>query len=258
MTITRDQSSHADLEMKSTHWGCCFELRYRAPQEPNRYFVHYDPAHDMLELLFPARFITSSVSFLRIALGFRIFFLVSIKSSAEGATHSPASARSVCTAAAVASLRARFSHSCGINVSVASLGRCARKCERYHGLFSLARGPWLPARPCLQVPLDCGQGRRAGSWCLGPRNVCTRPGVVGFPVRRAPPGRLEERDGRSEERNGRSEERNGRSEGRNGRSEERNGRQPGSACRWPQVFHTQAIRLRPMTLFNPVFNCVTP
>ena len=38
----------------------------------------------------------------------------------------------------------------------------------------------------------------------------------------------------------------------------RNGRQPGSGCRWPQVFHTQAIRLRPMTLFNPVFNCVTP
>ena len=33
---------------------------------------------------------------------------------------------------------------------------------------------------------------------------------------------------------------------------------PESACRWPQVFHTQAIRLRPMTLFNPVFNCLTP
>ena len=31
---------------------------------------------------------------------------------------------------------------------------------------------------------------------------------------------------------------------------------PKSACRWPQVFHTQAIRLRPMTLFNPVFNWV--
>jgi hypothetical protein len=33
---------------------------------------------------------------------------------------------------------------------------------------------------------------------------------------------------------------------------------PESACRWPQVFHTQGIRLRPMTLFNPVFNCLTP
>ena len=33
---------------------------------------------------------------------------------------------------------------------------------------------------------------------------------------------------------------------------------PESACRWPQVFHTQAIRLRPMSLFNPVFNCLTP
>src|SRR5208283_3530559 len=133
------------------------------------------------------------------------------------------------------------------------------------GCSRLARGPWLPARPCLQVPLDCGQGRRAGSWCLGTRNVCTRPGIVGFPVHRGPPGRSEERNGRSEERNGRSEERNGRSEERNGRSEERNGRseerngrQPGSACRWPQVFDTQAIKLRPMTLFNPVFNCLTP
>jgi len=33
---------------------------------------------------------------------------------------------------------------------------------------------------------------------------------------------------------------------------------PESACRWPQVFHTPAIRLRPMTLFNPVFNRQTP
>ena len=37
-----------------------------------------------------------------------------------------------------------------------------------------------------------------------------------------------------------------------------NNSQPGSACRWPQVFDTQAIRLRPMTLFNPVFNRQTP
>jgi hypothetical protein len=98
------------------------------------------------------------------------------------------------------------------------------------GCSRLARGSPLPGRPCLQVPLDCGQGGRAGSWCLGPRSVCTRPGMVGFPVLCGPPGR----------------------------SEERNGCQGGSACRWPQVFHTQAIRLRPMTLFNPVFNCVTP
>src|SRR5208337_1395439 len=33
---------------------------------------------------------------------------------------------------------------------------------------------------------------------------------------------------------------------------------PESACRWPQVFHTKRIRLRPMNLFNPVFNCLTP
>ena len=113
------------------------------------------------------------------------------------------------------------------------------------GLTPMPRTP-MPRDPhashCLA--LDCGQGGRAGSWCLGPRNVRTTLVMGGFPVRCGPPGRSEERNGRSEERNG--------------RSEERNGRQGGSACRWPQVFHTQSIRLRPMTLFNPVFNFVTP
>ncbi len=42
-------------------------------------------------------------------------------------------AKSSSPGAAVASLNARFSHSCGINVSLASLGRYARTCERYHG-----------------------------------------------------------------------------------------------------------------------------
>src|SRR5208283_4186003 len=98
------------------------------------------------------------------------------------------------------------------------------------GCSRLARCPRLPARPGLQVPLDCGQGRRAGSWCLGPRSVRTTLVMGGFPVRRGPFGR----------------------------SEERNARQGGSACRWPQVFDNRAIRLRPMTLFNPVFNLLTP
>ena len=70
-------------------------------------------------------------------------------------------------------------------------------------------------------------GRAHGAW---DHEVFTRDLGWCFQVRRGPPGR----------------------------SEERNGRQGGSACRWPQVFHTQAIRLRSMTLFNPVFNCVTP
>src|SRR5271166_2372285 len=72
--------------------------------------------------------------------------------SAEGATHSPASARSVCTAAAVASLRARFSHSCGINVSLASLGLCARTCERYHGLFSPGSRPTASSQTLSASP----------------------------------------------------------------------------------------------------------
>src|SRR5271156_680993 len=61
------------------------------------------------------------------------------------------------------------------------------------GCSRLARGPRLPARPCLQVPLDCGQGGRAGSWCLGPRSVRTTLVIGGFtlvfgrfPVRKGP------------------------------------------------------------------------
>src|SRR5271165_1320962 len=45
------------------------------------------------------------------------------------------------------------------------------------GCSRLARGPRVPARPCLQVPLDCGQGGRAGSWCLG---VSNGPGGYNF------------------------------------------------------------------------------
>jgi len=64
------------------------------------------------------------------------------------------------------------------------------------GCSRLARGPRVPARPCLQVPLDCGQGGRAGSWCLGPRSVRTTLVMGGVPVRCGPPGRSEERNGR--------------------------------------------------------------
>jgi len=160
-------------------------------------------------------------------------------------------AKSSSPAAAVALLSARFSHSRGINVSLASLGLCARTCERFHGLFSPGSRPTASSQTLSVSPTELRARWACGLMVLGTTSVCTSLGVVGFPVRCGPPGRSEERNGRSEERNGRSEE-------RNGRSEERNGRQPGSACRWPEVFRTQAIRLRPMTLFNPVFNCVTP
>ena len=69
---------------------------------------------------------------------------------------------SVCTAAAVASLRARFSHSCGINVSLASLGRYARTCERYHGLFS----PGSPPTASSQTLSASPTGLRA-RWACG-------------------------------------------------------------------------------------------
>ena len=74
--------------------------------------------------------------------------------------HAPT--RSVCTAAAVASLSARFSHSCGINVSLASLGRYARTCERYHGLFSPGSRPTASSQTLSASPT----GMRA-RWACG-------------------------------------------------------------------------------------------
>ena len=108
--------------------------------------------------------------------------------------HAPT--RSVCTAAAVASLRARFSHSCGINVSLASLGRYARTCERYHGLFSPGSRPTGSSQTLSASPTGLRARWACGSWCLGPRSVRTTLVMGGVPVRCGPPGRSEERNGR--------------------------------------------------------------
>jgi len=75
--------------------------------------------------------------------------------------------RCVCTAAAVASLRARFSHSCGINVSVASLGRCARTCERYHGLFSPGSRPTASSQTLSASPTGLRARWACGLMVLG-------------------------------------------------------------------------------------------
>ena len=157
-----------------------------------------------------------------------------------------APARSVCTAAAVASLRARFSHSCGINVSLASLGRCARTCERYHGLFSPGSRPTASSQTLSASPtgLDSGKvGVRAhGAW---DHEVFARDSgwsvfqCVAVPLVAQKSQMVAQKSQMVAQKS-------------------HNGRQPGSACRWPQVFDTQAIRLRPMTLFNPVFNFLTP
>ncbi len=61
-------------------------------------------------------------------------------------------AKSSSPAAAVASLRARFSHSCGINVALASLGLGARTCERYHGLFSPGSRPTASSQTLSASP----------------------------------------------------------------------------------------------------------
>jgi len=78
-----------------------------------------------------------------------------------------APARSVCTAAAVASLSARFSHSCGINVSVASLGRCARTCVRYHGLFSPGSRPTASSQTLSASPTGLRARWACGHMVLG-------------------------------------------------------------------------------------------
>ena len=129
-----------------------------------------------------------------------------------------APARSVCTAAAVASLRARFSHSCGINVSLASLGLCARTCERYQGLFSPGSRPTASSQTLSASPTGLRARWACGLMVLGTTKCLHETWDGRFSSASRSPGR----------------------------SEERNGRQGGSACRWPQVFHTQAIRLRPM------------
>ena len=79
--------------------------------------------------------------------------------------HAPT--RSVCTAAAVASLRARFSHSCGINVSLASLGRYARTCERYHGLFSPGSRPTGSSQTLSSSPTGLRARWACGLMVLG-------------------------------------------------------------------------------------------
>src|SRR5208283_2244966 len=78
-----------------------------------------------------------------------------------------APARSVCTAAAVASLRARFSHSCGINVALASLGLCARTCERYHGLFSPGSRPTASSQTLSASPTGLRARWACGLMVLG-------------------------------------------------------------------------------------------
>ena len=57
---------------------------------------------------------------------------------------------------------ARFSHSCGINVSLASLGLFARTCERYHGLFSPGSRPTASSQTLSASPT----GLRA-RWACG-------------------------------------------------------------------------------------------
>src|SRR5208283_5470765 len=75
--------------------------------------------------------------------------------------------RSVCTAAAVASLRARFSHSCGINLSLASLGLCAKTCERYHGLFSPGSRPTASSQTMSASPTGLQARWACGLMVLG-------------------------------------------------------------------------------------------
>ena len=76
-------------------------------------------------------------------------------------------AKSSSPAAAVASLRARFSHSCGINVSLASLGLCARTCERYHGLFSPGSRPTASSQTLSASPTGLRARWACGLMVLG-------------------------------------------------------------------------------------------
>ena len=104
------------------------------------------------------------------------------------------------------------------------------QCERSHRLFSPGSRPTASSQTLSATPT----GVRARWACrlMVLRTTKCRTTLVmgGFPVRCGPLGRFNEK----------------------------NGRKPGSACRWPQVIHTKAIRSRLMTLFNRVFNNLTP
>src|SRR5208337_4744821 len=76
-------------------------------------------------------------------------------------------AKSSNPAAAVASLSARFSHSCGINVSLASLGLCARTCKRYHGLFSPGSRPTASSQTLSAIPTGLRARWACGLMVLG-------------------------------------------------------------------------------------------
>ncbi len=75
--------------------------------------------------------------------------------------------RSVFIAPAVASLRARFSHSGGINVALASLGLCARTCERYHGLLSPGARPTASSQTLSASPTGLRARWAGGLMVLG-------------------------------------------------------------------------------------------
>ena len=135
--------------------------------------------------------------------------------------HAPT--RSVCTAAAVASLRARFSHSCGINVSLASLGRYARTCERYHGLFSPGSRPTGSSQTWSASPTGLRARWACGLMVLGTTKCLHETWNGRFSVRSGPPGR----------------------------SEERNGRQGGSACRCHKSFIANRLGCVPRPCSTP-------
>ena len=76
-------------------------------------------------------------------------------------------AKSPSPAAAVASLSTRFSHSCRINVSLASLGLCTRTCERYHGLFSPGSRPTASSQTLSAIPTGLPASWACGLMVLG-------------------------------------------------------------------------------------------
>ena len=146
-------------------------------------------------------------------------------------------AKSSSPAAAVASLKQDSATLAGSMSRWPVWASAARTCERYHGLFSPGSRPTASSQTLSASPTGLRARWACGLMVLGTTKCLheTRAGRFSS-ASRSP---LSLRRAKWSLKMHKTA-------------------QPGSACRWPQIFDTKVIRLRSMTLFNPVSNCLTP
>ena len=80
----------------------------------------------------------------------------------------------------------KIQHGSGVNVSLASLGRYARTCERYHGLFSPGSRPTGSSQTLSASPTGLRARWACGLMVLGATKSRTTLVMGGVPVRWVP------------------------------------------------------------------------